>query len=163
MKKGLLILALGSVLLSCGEEGTLSWMGMTLKEGNTPIGLFEVPEVSGISHREAIEKLDGSTYKLTCTFEALEDKDDVRLEARFVHGSKADFWMIPSVSYNGNAWGKGGEPKGAKEDGEWRTVSYRRTPIPGAMYSEGTQYAVATWSDVPASAREDFSISLPPE
>lgn len=163
MKKGLLILALGSVLLSCGEEGTLSWKGMTLKEGNTPIGLFEVPEVSGISHREAIEKLDGSTYKLTCTFEALEDKDDVRLEARFVHSSKADFWMIPSVSYNGNAWGKGGEPKGAKEDGEWRTVSYRRTPIPGAMYSEGTQYAVATWSDAPAALQDGFSLSLQPE
>jgi hypothetical protein len=137
--------------------------GMALMEGETLVGLYQVLPVEGISHRQKIEKLDDHTYKIVNRFRALEDKEGTRLEVRFVSPSRAGFWMIPSVSYNGNQWGRGGEPKGARDNGEWRTVSYRRTPIPGAMYSEGERYAVATWSGVPASAREDFSISLQPE
>lgn len=153
--------------ISCREKEPYGWEsrpdGMALKEGDTEIGLFQVMPVEGVSHRATVERMDASTYQIICCFVALEDRDSVRLEARFVHGEPAAFWMIPSVSYNGNAWGQGGEPKGAQDNGEWRTVSYRRTPIPGAMYSEGERYAVATWSDAPAGAREDFSVSLQPD
>ena len=153
--------------VSCQENGPYRWEkesgGMALKEGENLVGLYQVLPVEGITHKQTIEKLDDHTYKIINRFQVLEDMDDVRLEVRFANLSEAGFWMIPSVSYNGNEWGRGGEPKGAREDGEWRTVSYRRTPIPGAMYSEGEKYAVATWSDVPASAREDFSLSLQPE
>lgn len=160
--------ALGFLLaVSCREKGTFHWEkqpdGMGLMEGGTLVGLYQVVPVEGVSYKQEIERLDDCTYKIINTFQADEDKASVCLEARFVNLSKTGFWMIPSVSYNGNEWGRGGEPKGARENGEWRTVSYRRTPIPGAMYSEGERYAVATWSDVPASAREDFSISLRPE
>ncbi len=153
--------------VSCWDHGGYRWEkqpeGMALKDGETLIGLYQVLPAEGVSHTQKIERLDDYTYKIANYFRALEDRESLRLEARFVTPSPASFWMIPSVSYNGNEWGQGHEPKGARENGEWRTVSYRRTPIPGAMYSEGERYAVATWSDVPASAREDFSISLQPE
>jgi hypothetical protein len=159
--------AVGLLLAASCQNNGFYWdkqpEGMALMEGQTLVGLYQVLPVEGISHRQRIEKLDDQTYKIVNRFRALEDREGVRLEVRFVSPSPAGFWMIPSVSYNGNEWGRGGEPKGARDNGEWRTVSYRRTPIPGAMYSEGEQYAVATWSGVPASAREDFSISLQPE
>ena len=160
----LLISALA--LFSCASrvyEVVEAGDGLALKEGKTVIGLFQVPPVDGISHREKVETLGPCTFKVSFTFEALEDVADVRLNPRFVHLSGAGFWMIPAVSYNGNVWGTGCEPKGAKEDGQWRTTSYRRTPIPGALYSEGMHYAVATWSEAPGSDRDGFSVSLQPE
>ena len=166
-KVSLLLLVICLAVISCRPAGPYRWEkqpdGLALKEGENLVGLFQVPPAAGISHHEKVERLDNCTYKITCTFMALDNLDSVRLEPRFVHLSQAGFWMIPSVSYNGNAWGTGGEPKGAKEKGEWRTTSYRRTPIPGALYSEGERYAVATWSEAPASAREGFSVSLKPE
>ena len=122
----------------CWEE---SPEGLVLKAGKTALGVFRVPAVSGISHREETERLDEETFRLNCTFTATENLDSTRLEAGFVHLSPSPFWMIPSVSYNGNEWGRGKEPKGARENGEWRTVAARRTSIPGAMYSEGERFA----------------------
>ncbi|MBR1927205.1 MAG: hypothetical protein IJ840_05595, partial [Bacteroidales bacterium] len=96
-------------------------------------------------------------------FNAREDLDSARLVAGFIHKSKSGFWMIPSVSYDGNYWGRGKEPKGTREDGQWRTVSFRRTPIPGAMYSEGNNYAIATWTEAPKALGENFSCSIQPD
>ncbi|MBR5174576.1 MAG: hypothetical protein IKW89_01450 [Bacteroidales bacterium] len=132
-------------------------------ENGNPIGALDIPETEGITHKEKIKALDSVTFKATVTFKALEDLDSVRLEAGFIHNSGSGFWMIPSVNYNGNDWGRGKEPKGAKHDGQWRTVSFRRTPIPGAMYSEGSRYAIATWAEAPKSLKENFSCSLRPE
>ena len=154
-------------LASCGKADRFRWEkrtdGMTLLENGEILGTLEIPAVQGVSHKEKIEALDSNTFKATVTFKADKDLDSVRLEAGFVHASGSSFWMIPSVSYNGNDWGRGKEPKGAKADGQWRTVSFRRTPIPGAMYSEGKSYAVATWAEAPKNLKQSFSCSLRPE
>ena len=144
----------------CWEE---SPEGLVLKAGKTALGVFRVPAVSGISHREETERLDEETFRLNCTFTATENLDSTRLEAGFVHLSPSPFWMIPSVSYNGNEWGRGKEPKGAREKGEWRTVAARRTSIPGAMYSEGERFAVATWTEAPRGERMNYSVSIRPD
>ena len=154
-------------MVSCGKTGNYEWKktdgALTLVENGDPIGVLDIPETKGIAHKEKIEALGPSTFKATVTFKALVDLDSVRLEAGFIHNSGSGFWMIPSVNYNGNDWGRGKEPKGAKADGQWRTVSFRRTPIPGAMYSEGSRYAIATWAEAPKSLKESFSCSLRPE
>ena len=153
-------------LVSCGGNNDLNWKkkngALTLIENGDPVGVLYSPETEGITHKEKVEALDSTTFKATVTFKALRDLDSVRLEAGFVHNSGSGFWMIPSVNYNGNDWGRGKEPKGAKADGQWRTVSFRRTPIPGAMYSEGSRYAIATWAEAPKSLKESFSCSLRP-
>ena len=136
--------------------------GVVLKDGEAPVGVFRVPSLSGIMHREEIERLDGETFRLHCTFTATENLDSTRLEAGFVHLSSCPFWMIPSVSYNGNEWGRGKEPKGARENDEWRTVAARRTSIPGALYSEGNRYAIATWTEAPREDRMNYSVSIRP-
>ena len=154
-------------LVSCGKADRFNWEkkdgGMALTKNGEIIGTLEIPDAQGVSHKERIEALDSNTFKATVTFKALEDLDSARLEAGFVQNSGSGYWMIPSVNYNGNDWGRGNEPKGAKADGQWRTVSFRRTPIPGAMYSEGKHYAVATWTEAPKSLKENFSCSLRPE
>lgn len=49
---------------------------------------------------------------------------------------KADFYMIPCVNYNGNAWGEGNEPKGLTKDGNPWVFAGDRTGIPGATFTE---------------------------
>ena len=159
MKKLLILVAILSSLPLSGQGEEQRWTldesaeGLVLKEGETSVGLFRVPALAGIAHREEVERLDERTFRINCTFTATENLDSIRLEAGFVHLSSSPFWMIPSVSYNGNGWGRGKEPKGARENGEWRTTAARRTSIPGAMYSEGERFAVATWTEAPRGDR----------
>ena len=57
------------------------------------------------------------------------------------------FTLIPGVSYNGNHWGTGSEPKGLSCDGQPWVFSYKRTGIPSATFSESSQLAVGVWVD----------------
>ncbi len=152
---------------ACRPENAFYWVRregkMCLLRGDSLLGHIDISEAEGIAHSERMERLDSATFCISCVFQAERDVEDVHLQVGFTHSSPSSYWMIPAVSYNGNHWGKGREPKGAKEKGQWRTLSYRRTPIPGAMYSEGRSYAFATWSEVPLEADKDFSISLQPD
>lgn len=167
MKKLLSLLLVGFMLLSCHHDETYHWEsldnGMILKKGSQVIGEFIPTELKGLKRSDKIETIDSSTFKITCHYEATEDIVAVRLYLDFIHASKAGYWMIPSVTYNGNNWGRGKEPKGAQEQGEWRTFSYRKTPIPGATYSEGEHYAVAMWGHVPQNENEGYACSIQPE
>ena len=155
------------VLASCHHTSAYRWenreSGRVLTHENELLGTLTVTTTDGLSHSEKIQTIDSVTFCLTCTFKAQRDLDSARLQITFAHASASDFWMIPAVSYNGNNWGRGHEPKGAQENGQWRTISYRRTAIPGAIYSEGTQYAVATWSDTPQQEREAYACSVQPD
>lgn len=97
-------------------------------------------------------------------FLAVRDIADAHINVDVTIPEKSDWWMMPAISYNGNPWGTGLEPKGAS-DGEngWWTYSYRRSPIPGATYIENAHYSVATWYSVPQCAKDDFSFSIMPE
>ena len=168
MRKELIILAVCCALLpGCRPGSAFRWTqrdgALCLAKGDSVVGRLDIAETEGISHSERTERLDGQTFSITCVFKAARDVEDARLQMGFTHLSPSSYWMIPAVSYNGNHWGKGREPKGADENGQWRTVSYRRTPIPGAMYSEGSSYAFATWSEAPQGEREDFSVSIQPD
>ncbi len=58
----------------------------------------------------------------------------------------ASYALIPAVSYDGNRWGKGLEPKGFERDGEPWSFSWHRTAVAGATYSEGTEDAVCLFA-----------------
>lgn len=136
---------------------------MLITQTNDTIGHLHTLATEGIATKVRTSRVDDDTWMVEWSFRAECDVNSVRLVMDFVHHSEADYWMIPAVSYNGNEWGRGLEPKGAMCDGYWRTYSYRRTPIPGALYSEGKSFAVATWSNVPTASEHDFSCSLMPE
>lgn len=109
------------------------------------------------------ELVSENTWEITWTFTAKRDVPNVHLTVCFEHVSKPEWWMIPAVSYNGNHLSRGLEPKGEKRDRQWYTFSYKRTPIPGAIYSEGEDFAIATFGNVPEKAEDDYSCSIQPE
>ena len=166
MKLHLFYFVLCFILLSC-QSDKYHWKNqddrMVLMSGKTVVGELNPSVTKGMNRTDQIEMLDSCTFKITCQYTALEDMETARINLDFVHKSASDYWMIPSVSYNGNNWGRGKEPKGAQQNGKWRTYSYRSTPIPGATYSEGTRFAVAMWSDVPQNEKESISCSLMPD
>ncbi|MDY4552725.1 MAG: hypothetical protein SPD54_13135 [Parabacteroides sp.] len=135
---------------------------LALVDGTTLIGTIQTEIPASLQSQFESEQLDTKTFRLTCRLTATETGPAQRISIAFSHQEQADWWMIPAISYQGNPWGRGQEPKGAYEDGTVRTYSYRRTPIPGAVYSEGTRYAVATWSNVPSSEKEAFSCGIAP-
>ena len=166
MRLHLFYFVLCFILLSC-QSDKYHWKNqddrMVLMSGKTVVGELNPSVTKGMNRTDQIEMLDSCTFKITCQYTALEDMETARINLDFVHKSASDYWMIPSVSYNGNNWGRGKEPKGAQQNGKWRTYSYRSTPIPGATYSEGTRFAVAMWSDVPQNEKESISCSLMPD
>lgn len=132
----------------------------TLYNSQDVVGKMQITAPQAIKIANSIKQLDGNSFKLTYTLSAKADIDSARVEIEFVRGDSASYWMIPSISYNGNHWGRGNEPKGtADKEGNWRSYSYRRTPIPGLIYSEDERNAIATWSEAPTNASEDFSCS----
>ncbi|MDR0756808.1 MAG: hypothetical protein LBF85_03070 [Tannerella sp.] len=155
-------------MMACTSKETFHWQtkagGMYLLSADkTVVGQLLDNRPEGMKVAGEITQLDSSTFRIVRRYTAVQDIDSASLSLDFRHHSRSRFWMIPAVSYNGNHWGRGKEPKGAEENGHWRTFSYRRTPIPGATYSEGDRFAVATWNDTPTSEYQDFSCSLAPE
>ncbi|MDR1338463.1 MAG: hypothetical protein LBK58_00130 [Prevotellaceae bacterium] len=155
-------------IIACSPKETFYWQtkggGMYLLSADkTTVGQLLDNSPDGMKVAGETVRLDSSTFKIVRRYTAVRDIDSASLSLDFRHHSRSHFWMIPAVSYNGNRWGRGREPKGAEENGHWRTFSYRRTPIPGATYSEGERFAVASWSDTPGGEYQDFSCSLAPE
>lgn len=80
--------------------------------------------------------------RLVCRWVNLSDgplvcQPEIRVRTLFV----PTHWVIPGVSYNGNGWGRGKEPKGLSLDGEPWVFDNRRTSIPACTLSEnGTDY-----------------------
>ncbi|MDR1925529.1 MAG: family 43 glycosylhydrolase, partial [Planctomycetaceae bacterium] len=135
-----------------------------LTENNTVAGRLSGETSNGVNVvSEKIVELDSTTFQITRQYKAVKDVDSARVCFDFVHASPSAYWMIPAVSYNGNRFGRGKEPKNAAENGVWRSFSFRRTPIPGITYSEGKQFAVAVWSDNPQRECDNFACSLMPE
>jgi hypothetical protein len=81
------------------------------------------------------------------------------MEVEALYASR--YSLIPAVLYDGNAWGKGLEPKGFVADGQPWTFAYHRTSIPGATYSESEAWSVALFS-APGQLVGGFSCSLEP-
>jgi hypothetical protein len=162
MKKIFIVFSLLAAVVSCAGP-SLSVKDGSVFYGKAKVGTLMSGADEYVSYCDRVEKIDHNTIRVVRTFTALEDVDSVRLTLDFRHDSECAFAMIPSVCYNGNDWGRGEEPKGFKTDGVCHTYSYRRTPIPGATYSEGKDFSVAMWGVVPDSEEDAFSCSLMPE
>lgn len=152
-------------LFSCNTTSLYEWRGDSLmsNESGDTVLTVSADAAEGLSQTDfSIEELNEGLYRVSWTFKAENDTQDAWIHADVKNGC-SEWWMLPSISYNGNPWGHGQDPKGAS-DGEngWWTYSYRRSPIPGAIYSENSYFAVATWGDVPQNEEEDFSFSIMP-
>lgn len=116
----------------------IHWKDEWLLSGdNKLIGTVNATAPADVRMKCVKELVSDNTWEITWTFTAKRDIPNVRLTASFEHVSKPAWWMIPAVSYNGNLNSKGLEPKSDKRDRQWYTFSYKRTSIPGAIYSEG--------------------------
>ena len=117
MKK-LSILFLSFALLSaCTDGSRLSVEDGLLSCDGVPVGRFISVADASVEYSDEVDHIDESTLKITRTFTALNDLDSVRLTLDFRHDSECLATMIPSVTYDGNDWGRGKEPKGFKTDG----------------------------------------------
>ena len=113
-----------------------------------------------IIENDVIDEMDKGFFKWsrTITNKNIHERK-IRLSLDFIANYKSVYSMIPAVSYNGNPWGRGNEPKGFEKDGKPWTFAYHRTAIPGATFSKGKEFAVALFGqqskDIPG-----FSCSL---
>jgi hypothetical protein len=135
-----------------------------LVSGSYQVGFLKPDQTTGIKTKDQIEPLGEGVFRIsrTCTNHTGSRLDSLRLTIDFTHSDSTRFHMIPSVSYQGNEWGRGLEPKGYQKDGIWWSFSYTRTAIPGATYSEGPKWAVALWGELD-DRKTPFSCSLMPE
>jgi len=69
--------------------------------------------------------------------------------------------MIPAISYDGNRWGRGHEPKGFSHEGAWWSFAWHRSSVPASTYAEYPAWTVAFWS--PAVDSMGLACSLMPE
>ena len=159
----ILIFIIITTLAGCTNSKHLSMDDNALYYDETLVGHLLPLETDAVKYDDHVEALDENTLKITRVFTAFRDVDSVRLTLEFRHKSECESAMIPSVCYDGNNWGKGREPKGFHTEGVWHTYSFRRTPIPGATYSEGKDFSVAMWSVNPAKEEDAFSCSLKPQ
>ena len=122
----------------------------TLVSGKLQIGFLEPLSGGGVKSKDKIEQISEGVFRITrvCTNLSGSRLDSARLILDFVLADSASFLMIPAVSYQGNAWGRGQEPKGYKKDGTWWSFSYSRSAIPAATYSESGKWAVALWGEL---------------
>ncbi len=117
----------------------------------------------GIAANDSVRELRPGVFEWTRTF-AYQGQDHVRpvrltMEVEALYVSRYN--LIPAVSYDGNAWGTGGEPKGFAKDGQPWTFAYHRTSIPGATYSESEAWSVGLFS-APGQVLGGFSCALEP-
>lgn len=70
---------------------------------------------------------------------AVDFQPEIRVKAVFPY----THYLIPGVSYNGNGWGNGKEPKGLEREGQPWVFDYRRTTLPGCTISEDTEHYIA--------------------
>jgi len=149
------------------DDGAFEWKEKrgkhTLYSRKDKIGHLEPLFLKDISTNDEITRIEDGVFRIKRTCKNISQRDfgQVRLTLDFVHEDSASFLMIPSVSYNGNRWGRGKEPKGYSKDGEWWSFSCTRTSIPGATYSEGRKWAVAMWGE-PGNGEIPFSCALMP-
>ena len=88
-------------------------------------------------HTEAIQP---GREKLICRWTNIaEEVVSCQLELRVKTDFSFAHYLIPGVSYDGNDWGRGKEPKGLTCNGQPWVFDYRRTTIPACTISENAE------------------------
>lgn len=134
-----------------------------LYTGGSRIGHILPFTAVGIAAEDYIESRKNGIFRVTRIFRTDPETElsNPRLTLDFVLEEKSDFKMIPAVSYDGNHWGRGKEPKGFLGDGRPWSFAYHRTSVPGATYAESENWSAAFFSDVDPE-QYPFSCSLIP-
>ena len=116
-------------------------MGYRLLE---PICRSESGVLNGVTCAARVESIAPGREKLCCTWTNGTDAPvTCRLEIALEGDFAATHYVIPGVSYNGNHWGRGLEPKGLLCDGRPWVFDYRRTAIPACTISENDEAYLA--------------------
>lgn len=127
------------------------------------IGELEIHAGSGMHLSLCdIDEVDSGIFRILLEFLIDTDRYPYFLNLDFKAAYQSQWAMIPAVSYNGNHWGRGSEPKGFIKDGKPWSFSYSRMAVAGAAYSEGDTWCVGLFGDLTGSDAP-FSCSLIPE
>lgn len=112
---------------------------------------------------DTFESVRDGVVKWTRTFVYLGPvSESGKITMDFATSYEPQYYMIPSVTYNGNGWGSGLEPKGLQRDGQPWVFAWHRTAVAGATYSEGEGIAVSMFSEPPTDM-QNYSCSLAAE
>lgn len=110
--------------------------------------------------KDALEEIEDGVFRWNRTFvNQGKTSRACRLSMDFRSAYEPEYYMIPAVSYNGNEWGRGLEPKGLSRNGQPWTFAWHRTSVPGATYSEGNGWSIALFGEPPKDMK-GFSCSL---
>lgn len=169
MLRMMALLLVGTILTACHrEEKQFSIQtvenGSLLRSHGDAIGTFVSSGNSPLATEDQITEISSGVFEWKRTWQLPDGakEQEVRLEMDFQTAFKQTFTMIPGVSYNGNQWTGGAEPKGYEHEGTPWSFAYHRTTIPGATYSEGSQWAVALFGKE-EHLETGFACSLIPE
>ena len=117
------------------------------------------PAPTGLEIMDRFDQVRPEIFHWKRTWRA-KQAGPARLTMDFHALHRAEYAMVPGISYNGNRWGSGGEPKGFEVDGEPWVFASHRSSVPGCTYSEGSGRSVALLA---AGRKGGFSCSLIPE
>lgn len=137
----------------------------TLTDGERTIGRILPFDDGRFAVGDELVETETGVYRWTRTFAFVVGdvpETECRLTMEFRTAFEPTYWMIPAVSYNGNPWGKGEEPKGLTRGGEPWTFAYHRTAVAGATYSEGERWSAALFGETPRVGGVGFSCALAP-
>lgn len=129
--------------------------------GETQVGSIMPLEMDGANVRDVVSEVEEGVFRwerFWC-FSSPLPRRIKQASMDFRAASPAEYWMIPAVSYNGNDWGRGHEPKGCSKDGEFWVFASHRVAIPGATYSESSAFSVALYGES-TDAGPGFSCSI---
>ncbi|MBQ4598612.1 MAG: hypothetical protein IJB19_01715 [Clostridia bacterium] len=119
----------------------------------------------GFSCTETVQGLGDGLFKVTRTLKNERYTPRViKLIFETVTAFTPARYLIPCVSYNGNYWGEGKEPKGmlCEETGEPWIHSYDRTPVPSCSVTENTEIAFSLFASNETTESLVSSVSLRP-
>jgi hypothetical protein len=156
---GLSVLAAAQVRVEFRKTGETQ----TLYGNGQPVGAVVPSGEPGFTTTDEIAEVRPGLFEWTRTF-TYTGKDYVhpaRLTMEFEAFYHSRYNLIPAVSYDGNPWGGGKEPKGFLRDGAPWTFAYHRVSVPGATYSESEAWSVALFSR-PGQIPCGFACSLEP-
>jgi hypothetical protein len=116
-----------------------------------------------IQYKDKVELIGDGVFKWNREFIGPNNRSvHCRLTMDFEVAYRPEYYMIPAVSYNGNPWGKGSEPRGLFENGTPWSFAWHRTAVAGATYTEGGEWSVALFGSRDELQR-GFSCSLAKE
>lgn len=111
-----------------------------------------------------VEVLKPGREKLVCRWtnlsgEVLNVQPEIQVQSNFVF----THYVIPGVSYNGNDWGRGKEPKGLALEGRPWVFDYRRTTIPACTISENSEHFLVLMASDCDAASLTASCAMEPQ